>query len=51
MGHTEVTENDVKDTLHDKRQKKIKYKKPPHKKIRKTQNESTGSSKNGENHI
>ena len=51
MGHTEVTENDVKDTLHDKRQKIIKYKKPPHKKIRKTQNESTGSSKNGENHI
>ena len=31
--------------------KKIKYKKPPHEKIRKTQNESTGSSKNGENHI
>ena len=31
--------------------KKLKYKNPPHEKMRKTQNNSAGSSKNDENHI
>ena len=48
MGLTEVKENDFQDTPHDKRRKKLKYKEPSYKKMRKRQNEMTSSSKNGE---
>ena len=52
MAFTEVKENDFKDKPHDKKQKKkLKYKKPPYEKMRKTQNEWSSSSKNGEYHI
>ena len=48
MGLTEVKENDFQDTPHDKRQKKLKNKKPSYEKMWKRQNEMTSSSINGE---